>query len=152
MQLNNGLKSWANHHRPLLMWSAVQALSLALPGGRERTETHLLHVSLAPRTDHAGNAGKLFRVVRADVVEVKVLRDKGGDMAERMLAGVERMRAELVKSKSKGGAWAVAAVVLVCANVCQAVPVGLTESMERVPVEREWKAALMGAVEDGKKM
>src|ERR1700729_3124065 len=67
-ELDARLEKWIGFHNPTFMGACIHALSL--PRDITRSRTHVLHLTVAPRTDHGGSAAKYFRVRDAEPIAI----------------------------------------------------------------------------------
>jgi len=121
--------------------------ALALPRDITRLRTHVLHPTVAPRTDHSGSAAKFFRVRDAEPIAIAQAMTYDALWPE-SLNDLKNLREE----NEESGRGTVAAIGLVCPPLgVQIIPFGSLNGLRSLQVLPHWKDTLFRDVENGKK-
>ncbi|KAH9838731.1 uncharacterized protein C8Q71DRAFT_856660 [Rhodofomes roseus] len=143
-ELDQRLEKWVRWQHPTLMWATIHALRL--PDDLARARTHVLHVRLQARADHADATAKFFRVLDASVVPVA----DALAFREPWPASLAALR-DMQEDSETMGRGRIAACMVECDRLAvQTVPFGSIRNL-KYPVELRWKEALIQDVESGKK-
>jgi len=138
-------EKWIGFHNPTFMGACIHALSL--PRDITRSRTHVLHLTVAPRTDHGGSAAKYFRVRDAEPIAIAQAMTYDAPWPE-SLNDLKNLREE----NEKSGRGTVAAIGVVCPPLgVQIVPFGSLKDLSSLQVLPHWKDTLIRDVENGKK-
>jgi splicing suppressor protein 51 len=144
-ELDARLEKWISFHNPTLMGACIHALEL--PRDITRSKTHVLHMIVAPRTDHGGSAAKYFRVLKAEPLAVAQAMMYEAPWPE-SLRDLKTIRDE----NEESGRGTVAAIGVICPPLnVQIVPFGSLKDLGSLQSVPHWKETLFRDVENGRK-
>ncbi|KAF9461706.1 hypothetical protein BDZ94DRAFT_1283392 [Collybia nuda] len=145
VELDNRLEKWIKFHNSTLMAATIHALSLPLD--LTRSKTHVLQMSVRPRTDHNGVAAKFFRIIDASVIEISAAQQYPPPWPE----SIEQLAALREESEGKQRG-TVAAVGIECPPLgVQFVPFGSLRNLSALRILPDWKEIVIRDVERAKK-
>ncbi|RPD54803.1 hypothetical protein L227DRAFT_511058, partial [Lentinus tigrinus ALCF2SS1-6] len=146
-ELDQRLEKWVRWHNGTLMATTIQALRL--PVDVTRARTHLLYIKLEPRSqaEHQGSAGKFFRVLDAEVMEVEDGMRRSSPWPE-SLTQLRKMGEE---SERSGEGYVTAAMIECPPLGVQTVPFGsmTARAMRYEVMHATWKQAFIRHIEEG---
>ncbi|TFK50097.1 hypothetical protein OE88DRAFT_1713234 [Heliocybe sulcata] len=142
-ELDKRLEKWVKFHQPLLMWAAIESLSLGKDLSRSRKQ--VLYIKLEARHDHHESAGKYFRAADAYPVNVEEAMTWPAPWPESLVA----LR-ELQDESERMNRGSCAAVMVECKPLAvQTVPFGSLKNLTDTQLTKNWKEMVTAEIEPG---